>query len=71
LRNCGIPTEIYYPSPLHLQPAFADLGYGPGGFPQSEEASRHVLALPVFPQMTEEQQKIVVDRTAQFFAKRA
>jgi dTDP-4-amino-4,6-dideoxygalactose transaminase len=71
LRNCGIPTEIYYPSPLHLQPAFADLGYGPGAFPQSEEASQHVLALPVFPQMTEEQQKIVVDRTAQFFAERA
>ena len=71
LRNCGIPTEIYYPSPLHLQPAFADLGYGPGAFPQSEEASQHVLALPVFPQMTEEQQNIVVDRTAQFFAERA
>jgi dTDP-4-amino-4,6-dideoxygalactose transaminase len=71
LRNCGIPTEIYYPSPLHLQPAFADLGYGPGVFPQSEEASQQVLALPVFPQMTEEQQKIVVDRTAQFFAERA
>jgi dTDP-4-amino-4,6-dideoxygalactose transaminase len=71
LRNCGIPTEIYYPSPLHLQPAFADLGYGPGGFPQSEEASQHVLALPVFPQMTEEQQKMAVDRTAQFFAERA
>jgi dTDP-4-amino-4,6-dideoxygalactose transaminase len=70
LRNGGIPTEIYYPSPLHLQPAFADLGYGPGAFPQSEEASQHVLALPVFPQMTEEQQKIVVDRTAQFFAER-
>jgi dTDP-4-amino-4,6-dideoxygalactose transaminase len=71
LRNCGIPTEIYYPSPLHLQPAFADLGYRPGAFPQSEEASQHVLALPVFPQMTEEQQKIVVDGTAQFFAKKS
>lgn len=67
LRNRGIPTEIYYPSPLHLQPAFAGLGYGPGAFPESEEASRHVLALPVFPQMTEEQQKIVVDGTAEFF----
>jgi dTDP-4-amino-4,6-dideoxygalactose transaminase len=70
LRNGGIPTEIYYPSPLHLQPAFAGLGYGPSAFPQSEEASQHVLALPVFPQMTEEQQKIVVNRTAQFFAER-
>jgi len=71
LRNSRIPTEIYYPSPLHLQPAFADLGYGPGAFPQSEDASRQVLALPVFPQMTEEQQKMVVDGVAQFFAERA
>lgn len=66
LRQCGIPTEIYYPSPLHLQPAFAGLGYRPGAFPESEEASQHVLALPVFPQMTEEQQKIVVERMAEF-----
>jgi dTDP-4-amino-4,6-dideoxygalactose transaminase len=71
LRGCGIPTEIYYPAPLHVQPAFAGLGYGPGAFPQSEEASRHVLALPVFPQMTEEQQRVVVDRTAEFFAGRS
>ncbi len=71
LRHSGIPSEIYYPSPLHLQPAFAALGYGPGAFPQSEEASQHVLALPVFPQMTEEQQKIVVESVAQFFSARA
>ncbi len=71
LRKSGIPTEIYYPSPLHLQPAFSYLGYRPGAFPQSEEASQHVLALPVFPQMTEEQQKMVVDRIAQFFARKA
>ena len=70
LRNCGIATEIYYPFPLHLQPAFAGLGYRPGEFPESEEASQQVLALPVFPQMTEEQQKMVVDETADFFAER-
>ena len=71
LRNCGMPTEIYYPSPLHLQPAFSYLGYRPGAFPQSEDASQHVLALPVFPQMTKEQQKMVVDQIAEFFARKA
>jgi dTDP-4-amino-4,6-dideoxygalactose transaminase len=70
LRDCGIPTEIYYPSPLHLQRTFAYLGYGPSTFPQAEAASKHVLALPVFPQMTEEQQKLVVDAMADFFAGR-
>ena len=70
LRNCGIPTEIYYPSPLHLQPAFAYLGYGPGTFPQAEAACQHVLALPIFPAMTEQQQKLVVDAIAEFFTGR-
>ncbi|MGH9537157.1 MAG: DegT/DnrJ/EryC1/StrS family aminotransferase [Terriglobales bacterium] len=69
LRACGIPTEIYYPSPLHLQPAFADLGYRQGAFPQAEKASQQVLALPVFPQMTEEQQGVVVAAIADFFAR--
>jgi dTDP-4-amino-4,6-dideoxygalactose transaminase len=71
LRNCGIPTEIYYPSPLHLQPAFADLGYGYGAFRESEAASERVLALPIFPQITQEQQQMVVDRTAEFFARQS
>jgi dTDP-4-amino-4,6-dideoxygalactose transaminase len=69
LRDGGIPTEIYYPSPLHLQPAFSDLGYGQGAFPESEAASEHVLALPIFPQITQEQQQLVVDRIADFFAR--
>jgi len=68
LRNSGIPTEIYYPSPLHLQPAFSYLGYGPGTFPEAEAACHEVLALPVFPTMTEEQQRIVVNAMVEFFA---
>jgi dTDP-4-amino-4,6-dideoxygalactose transaminase len=56
------------PGRFRLQPAFAYLGYRQGAFPQAEEASRQVLALPVFPQMKEEQQMIVVDAIAAFFA---
>jgi dTDP-4-amino-4,6-dideoxygalactose transaminase len=68
LRAHGVPTEIYYPSPLHLQPAFSYLGYRQGAFPGAEDASQHVLALPVFPRMTKEQQELVVDAIADFFA---
>ena len=69
LRKSGIPTEIYYPLPLHLQPAFAYLGYGHGAFPESEVASSQVLALPVYPEMTEDQQKAVADAIEVFFGK--
>ncbi len=67
LRDRGIPTEIYYPSPLHLQPAFAYLGYRGGAFPHAELASQQVLALPISPRITEEQQKTVVRGIADFF----
>jgi len=68
LRECGVPTEIYYPTPLHVQPAFAYLGYKPGEMPESEAASREVLALPVFPEMTAEQQDLVVESIASFYS---
>jgi len=67
LASVGVPTEIYYPEPLHLQPAFAYLGYGAGRFPASEEASREVLALPIYPELTEEQQDMVVSSIADFY----
>ena len=69
LLRTGIPTEIYYPLPLHLQPAFASLGYGPGDFINSESASREVLALPIFPELTEAQQQAVVAAISHFFDK--
>jgi dTDP-4-amino-4,6-dideoxygalactose transaminase len=67
LKREGIPTEIYYPYPLHLEPAFAYLGHHPGDFPITEAACKEVLALPVFPTLTEAQQRRVVTAIAQFF----
>jgi len=52
---------------LHLQRAFAYLGYKPGDMPESEAASREVLALPVFPEMTDDQQNLVVDSISAFY----
>ncbi|MGO9589668.1 MAG: DegT/DnrJ/EryC1/StrS family aminotransferase [Candidatus Acidiferrales bacterium] len=68
LRSREIPTEIYYPLPLHLQPAFAYLGYSHGQFPQAELASQEVLSLPVYPELTESQQRAVVNAISAFYA---
>jgi len=65
-RNIG--TEVYYPIPLHLQPAFSYLGYREGDLPQSERASREVLALPMFAELTADEQKYVVEEIASFYS---
>jgi len=59
LREQGIEAGIHYPLPLHLQPAYTSLGLGPGSFPVTEAAARQVLSLPLFPEMTDEQQERV------------
>jgi dTDP-4-amino-4,6-dideoxygalactose transaminase len=68
MRISGIPTEIYYPSPLHLERAYAYLGHTRGDFPHSETACRDTLSLPIFSEITEEQQRAVVQAMVSFYS---
>lgn len=63
----GIGNRVYYSVPLHLQPALGQLGYMVGDFPHAERAANEVISLPVFPEMTEQQQDTVIDSIGVFF----
>ena len=63
----GIGCAVYYPKPLHLQPCFADLGYGEGAFPVTEQATGEVLSLPVYPELTAVQREQVVEAVRGFY----
>jgi dTDP-4-amino-4,6-dideoxygalactose transaminase len=65
-RNIG--SEIYYPSPLHLQPVFSYLGLKNGDLPVSEQAAKEVLALPMFPELTDAEIRYVVESIAEFYS---
>ena len=67
LNERGIGSAIYYPKPLHLQACFAHLGYSEGRFPETERACSEVLSLPVYPEMTPEQQAHVIDTVLEFY----
>jgi dTDP-4-amino-4,6-dideoxygalactose transaminase len=61
LQDAGVSTIIYYPIPIHRQPAYADLGYGPGSLPVTERLCTEVLSLPIFPELSGQQQQRVVE----------
>lgn len=67
LAEHGISTEVHYPLPLPLQPAFAGLGHKPGEFPAAEAASKEVLSLPVYPELTQTQQDFIIETIRSFF----
>jgi len=64
LKESGIPTMVYYPSPLHLQKAYEYLGYKKGDFPVSEMLCDDVLALPIHTEITKEQQEYIIHTLA-------
>jgi len=68
LKGKGVGTKVYYPIPLHLQKCFAYLGYKQGDFPESESAALETLAIPVYPELTEDEQRYVVDSIKSFVA---
>jgi len=67
LKERKIGAAVYYPLPLHLQQCFANLGYAAGAFPQAEQAAREVVALPMYPELTDAQQQAVVAALAAFY----
>ena len=68
LKAKGIGNAVYYPLALHLQPCFAYLGYQPGSLPASEAATESVISLPIYPELTREQQDAVIEAVLGFYA---
>lgn len=71
LREAGVATGLHYPCPVHLQPAYADLGYQAGAFPVAERLANELLSLPIFPELTEAQQRQVADALRTLCGRRA
>jgi dTDP-4-amino-4,6-dideoxygalactose transaminase len=71
LRDAGIGAGVHYPVPLHLQPAYADLGYSRGQLPVTEQVADTCLSLPLYPEMTGAQQNRVVDAVKAFLMQEA
>jgi dTDP-4-amino-4,6-dideoxygalactose transaminase len=71
LKNKGVGSEVYYPVPMHLQDCFAYLGVKAGAFPESERAAKESLAIPVYPELNDEQARYVVECISEFVAQTA
>ncbi len=69
LDQNGVGCGIHYPCSIHLQPCYQELGYKEGSFPEAEKAAREVLSLPIYPELTEKQQELVVSAVTQFYNK--
>jgi dTDP-4-amino-4,6-dideoxygalactose transaminase len=70
LTQAGVGSEIYYPLPLHLQDCFRGLGYREGSLPETERAAAEVLSLPIFPELTPQEQEAVVTAIARFYGRK-
>jgi len=69
LKERGIGNSVYYPLPLHMQPCFAYLGYEEGDFPESERASKEVVSLPVYPELSDSQRDEVISAVRAFYGR--
>jgi dTDP-4-amino-4,6-dideoxygalactose transaminase len=67
LKQKGIDCGVHYPIPLHLQPAYKNLGLKQGSFPVSEQLAKEILSIPIYPELTEEQREYIVKEIAGFF----
>ena len=68
LEARGVSTEVYYPVPMHLQECFSSLGHQIGAFPESESAAKETVALPIYPELTDQQARLVVQCVRDFFS---
>ena len=67
LQRLGVNTIIYYPIPIHLQPAYKELGYKEGSLPVTEKVCKQVISLPIFPELEYIQQSYVIDKIKEIF----
>jgi len=67
LQKKGVKTEIYYRTPLHLQPAFKCLDYKKGNFPETEKVAKEVISLPIYPELTKKEQDFIIGKIKKFY----